>query len=124
MAAARLTAQNVTSGNTVTGYAIVRNAGGTFIANTNASWSLINTTGGVIGTNLVVAGDSKSATFNGYLHWFVPVAGGGRRFLAVGNTNSGTLTVVAGTATQVLVETAANGSGTVVPHRRWWKHIC
>ena len=109
-----LTAQNVTSGHAITGYAIVRNAGGTFIANTNATWSLINTTGGVNGTNLVIAGDSKSANFNGYFTGscqLQAVAAG----LAVGSTNSGTLTVVAGTATQVLVETAANGSGTVVP---------
>src|SRR4029077_2489283 len=69
-------------------------------------------TGGVTGTDLTPAGDNKSAVFTGHL------VGTTKIHAAIGgltSTDSGTLTVVAGAATDVRVETAANGTGTVVP---------
>ena len=107
-----VTDQNVAAGSSITGYAIERTTGGTFVANVTANWSLINLTGGVVGSDLVVAGDGKSATFTGHI-----VGTGQMRAGANGmaSTTSGILTVVAGVATQVRVETQPDGSGTVVP---------
>ncbi len=105
-------AQNVTSGNTVTGYAITRDASGNFVANAAATWSLTSKTGGVVNGDLVAAGDNKSATFTGAL------TGSAKMHAAITgltSVDSGVLTVVKGTATKVQVETAADGSGTVVP---------
>jgi len=105
-------AQNLASGNSLTVYAIARAANNAFAANVAASWSLPTSTGGVVNGDLVPAGDSKSATFTGHLTGTTTMqamAGGWTP------TDSGTITVVAGAATTVSVETAANGSGTVVP---------
>jgi len=108
-------AQNVTAGSSITVYSISRDAQGNFVANvaTDASgWSLANVTGGVVSGDLVAAGDLKSASFSGHLV-------GSAKIHAVksglSSTDSGTVTVIAESATVVRVETAANGSGTVVP---------
>src|SRR5439155_162529 len=108
-------AQNVTAGNSITVYSISRDTYGNFVANvaTDASgWSLANVTGGVVSGDLVAAGDLKSASFSGHLV-------GSAKIHAVksglSSTDSGTVTVIAESATVVRVETAANGSGTVVP---------
>ena len=105
-------AQNIPSGSFITVYAISRDANDIFIANVAAgAWSLQSITGGVVSGNLVPAGDSKSAVFTGLL----PGTGQIHAISgALATTNSGTLTVTAGPATQVRVETAANGSGTLV----------
>jgi hypothetical protein len=104
-------AQNVVAGSTVTGFAISRDAGGNFLGNVAATWSLANVTGGVVGGDLAPAGDNKSATFTGHL------LGSATLHVISGTltpTDSGTLTVVAGAAATVKVETKADGTGTVV----------
>lgn len=108
-------AQNVTSGDAIIGYSIRRDAYTNFVDNVAAdAWSLVSKTGGVADGDLVAAGDNKSATFTGSLAGTAKIhATSG----ALSPIDSGTLTVVAGAATQVRVETAANGSGTVVPTR-------
>ena len=105
-------AQNLTSGNSITVYAIARDSGGGFIANSNATWSLLNNTLGVVAGDLVPAGDNKSAVFTGHL-----VGAANIHAAASGLTpiDSGLITVQAGTPTQVIVETAADGTGIVVP---------
>ncbi len=85
---------------------------GNFIANAAAArWSLTGAVGGVVNSDLVAAGDNKSAIFTGHLlgHAQITAVSGG----VTGNT--GTLTVVnAGPATRIVVEMAANGSGSPV----------
>ena len=105
-------AQNVGNGSSVTGFAISRDAGGNFIANVAATWSLANVTGGVVSGDLVPSGDTKSATFTGHL---LGTATMHAVVSGLASTDSGTLTVVAGLATAVRVETKADGTGTVVP---------
>ena len=52
-----------TAGNSLTAYAIKhRDANGNFVANVAATWSLASKTGGVANSDLVAAGDNKSAT--------------------------------------------------------------
>jgi hypothetical protein len=105
-------AQTVVTGASLTAYAISRDASGNFVANVAATWSLTNPTGGVAAGDLVASGDAKSATFTGHL------AGTAAIHAVVSgltSTDSGTLTVVAGTATSVRVETKPDGSGTLVP---------
>jgi len=102
-------AQSVNSGNSITVYAISRDAGNNFVANVSGTWSLIGNTGGVVSADLT--GSGTSATFTGHVIGTVAihiVSG------SLTSTDSGTITVTAGTATQVRVETAADGSGTVV----------
>jgi hypothetical protein len=106
--------QIVSSGGSITGYAIRRDAFGNFVDNVAAdSWSLANITGLVAGGNLVPAGNFKSAVFTAgnpgtaTLH---AVSG------SLGTTDSGILTVPSTAApAQLRVETAADGTGTVVP---------
>src|SRR5207244_2158603 len=79
-------------------------------ANVAAAWSLVNKTGGVAGADLAPIGRKKSRAITGH-----PV--GSAQVHDVDGTftdNSGVLTVIPGTATQVSIETAANGSGTHV----------
>jgi Domain of unknown function (DUF2341)/Cadherin-like beta sandwich domain/Divergent InlB B-repeat domain len=105
-------AQNVSSGSFITVYAVSRDAAGNFVANVAGAWSLTVKTGGVANTDLTPSGDTKSAVFTGHLvgSAYIHVISG-----ALTVTDSGKITVIAGgTATQVRVETAANGSGTVV----------
>ncbi len=86
-------AQTVNIGNSITVYAITRDASNAFIANVAAdTWSLQSITGGVVNGDLVPNGDSKSAVFTGH------VAGTAQISATLGTltpTNSGTLTVAA-----------------------------
>jgi hypothetical protein len=107
-----LPAHNVVSASSVTGYAISRDASGNFIANVAATWSLANSTGRVVSTDLVPAASNKSAAFTGHV---VGTATMHAVVSGLASTDSGTLTVVAGTATAVKVETAPDGTGTVLP---------
>ena len=107
-----LLATNLTAGNSVTVYAIARDVFGRLVANTNATWSLSTKTAGVVDGDLVPAGDNKSATFTG--HW-LGTAAISATVSGLAATNSGTITVRAGGATQVRVETLADGSGILVP---------
>ncbi|HTQ30818.1 MAG TPA: DNRLRE domain-containing protein [Opitutaceae bacterium] len=56
-------AQTISVGSALTVYSISRNASDVFVSNTAATWSLTSITGGVVGGDLVPAGDGKSATF-------------------------------------------------------------
>ncbi len=56
-------ATNLTPGQTVTGYSISRDAGNNFIANVAATWSLVNLSNNVVGSDLVPAGGNLSAPF-------------------------------------------------------------
>ena len=60
---ATIVLQTVGVGNSLTAYAITRSTTGTFAANTAATWSLTNETGGIVDSDLVPSGDSKSAVF-------------------------------------------------------------
>ncbi|MGB8297529.1 MAG: DNRLRE domain-containing protein [Polyangia bacterium] len=59
-------AQTITPGNSVTVYAITRDASNVFVANAAASWSLTSITGGVVAGDLVASGDGKSAVFTAH----------------------------------------------------------
>jgi len=104
--------QNLTSGSTLTAFSITRDAAGNFVANAAGTWGFASTTGGVISGNLVAAGDNKSATMTGVLVGTGVISATSGVLTA---TPSGTITVIAGAAAAIRVETAANGSGTVVP---------
>ena len=101
-------AQNLVAGNALTVFAVVRDAFSNYVANAAAdAWSLVNVTNGVVSTDLVPAGDSKSATFTGQL------LGNARiRATAAGltSTDSGLLTVVGGPATQLAFTTQPAGA--------------
>jgi Tol biopolymer transport system component/subtilisin family serine protease len=89
--------QNITSGNSISAYAITRDQYGNFVSNSPGTWSLINKTGNVANTDLVPSGDNKSATFSGHL------TGTANIHVAVNglsSINSGTLTVSLGEATK------------------------
>ena len=58
--------RSIRSGESVTVYAVTRDAGGNFVANANATWSLVQTSGGIVADDLVPAGDGKSAVFTGH----------------------------------------------------------
>jgi hypothetical protein len=106
-----LGAQIITSGASVTGFAIQRDLGGNFVANVAATWSLSNITGGgIVNSDLVPAVDNKSAIFTGHRIGTARVSA-----TASGVTGiSGVLSVIAGPATRLGVETAADGSGGIV----------
>lgn len=108
--------QNVTSGTSITLHAIARDTYDNFVLNIAAgSWTLVSSTGGVVPADLVPSADRKSATFTGRLTGTAVV---GAVVSGLSTVASGTLTVVvAGTPTQVRVETAANGTGTIVTDR-------
>ncbi len=105
--------QNVSSGNSVTAYAITRDAFNNFIANVGASfWTIQNPTGGISAGDLVPSGDSTKAVFTGH------IIGTGQIIANYGGltrTPSGTISVIAGAPSQVRVESAGDGSGTIVP---------
>lgn len=105
-------AQNITAGNSITLYAIARDAGGNFLSNTVAGWSLQNTSGGVQGGDLAPSADGMSAVFSARLIGTAEVRATAN---ALSIENSGTLTVVAGPTATVRVETQPDGSGTIVP---------
>jgi len=105
-------AQNLAAGGSLTVYAIARAANGAFVSNVAASWYLPTLTGGVANGDLVPAGDGRSATFTGHRVGSASIHATANGWIS---TDSGTLTVVPGPAMQVGVETAVDGSGTVVP---------
>jgi hypothetical protein len=105
-------AQTLSSGNSITVYAISRDASTNFVANVAADSWVVSKSGTVVATDLVPAGDLKSAVFTAH--------GSGTAVITANSStansvSSGTITVTAGAPTQVQVETAADGSGTIVP---------
>ena len=105
--------QTVSSGTSITVYAIARDEFDNFVENTVATaWSLLELTGGVVQTDLLASADRRSATFTGGA-----VGSAVINVVVTGwiSVPSGTVTVVNNaTATKILVETAANGAGTPV----------
>lgn len=105
-------AQSLTSGSSITIYAITRDASNRFVANVGADvWSLENITGSVVAGDLVPASDSKSAVFTAHSIGTSDIKATSG---ALTVTPSGMITVTAGTASKVLVETSADGTGTLV----------
>ena len=101
--------QGLTSGSTLQVYAITRDASGNFVANPSATWSLTNISGGVVSGDLAPT-SGASTTLTGHVTGSatIHVVDGGF------NADTGTITVNHGSATAVTIETAANGSGSVV----------
>lgn len=90
--------QSIPAAATITGYSISRDGSGNYIGNVTAVWSLTSATGGVTGTDLVAAGNNKSAVFTGH------VAGSGV-MTAVANTftgHSGKITVATGVGSGIM----------------------
>jgi 2',3'-cyclic-nucleotide 2'-phosphodiesterase (5'-nucleotidase family) len=56
-------AQTIVTGNSITVYAVSRDASNAFVANAAATWSLTSVTGSVVAGDLVASGDGKSAVF-------------------------------------------------------------
>ncbi len=106
--------QNITSGMSVTVYAIARDTYENFVGNIPAeAWAFLNVSGGVSVTDLVAAGDRKSATFTGRLTGTAII---NAVVAGLSSVPSGILTVVvAGSPATILVETDSSGMGTVVP---------
>jgi hypothetical protein len=106
--------QNITAGDSITVYAIGRDASDAFVANVPAVWTMEAETDGVADSDLSVSPDGKSAVFTanlagtGTILATAPTSGSGPE-------QSGTITVLVGAATQVRVETSPDGLGTVVP---------
>ena len=59
-------AQSITVGNSIMVYAVTRDQYDNFVANAAGTWSLVNKTSGIEDTDLVAAGNNKSATFTGH----------------------------------------------------------
>src|SRR5439155_10321427 len=92
-------AQTRASGTALTGYAITRDALSNFVANVAATWSLASVTGGIVAGDLVPSNDAKSATFTGHVLGTAQLHGASN---ALTPTNSGTVTVVPGSAASVV----------------------
>jgi hypothetical protein len=105
-------AQLVTSGASVTVYANTRDVTNNFISNVSASWVLENLTSGVASGDLVPSPDGKSAVFTGHVTGTADIKASSA---ALQTVPSGALSVIPGTAAKVRVESAANGSGVVIP---------
>jgi len=96
------------------GYGIARDASHNFVDNVAVTWSLIDRTGGVVDSDLVPSGDSRSATFTGH------AAGTGRiRALhaSLGEDTTGVITVTAGAGVTIRIEDSADGSGAEIGAR-------
>ncbi|MCB0276120.1 MAG: T9SS type A sorting domain-containing protein [Calditrichaeota bacterium] len=106
-------AQSLSSGASITVYAVARDSLNHFVENVAADlWGLDDLTGGVVAGDLVPASDNKSAVFTGHVVGTASIRASSGTLVAV---PSGVLAVTPGTAVMVRVETAADGSGTVVP---------
>jgi hypothetical protein len=106
-------AQSLASGASISLFAVTRDASNNFIANVSASgWAIENTTGGIVSGDLVPSVDNKSAVFTGHVTGTANITANSG---VLTSTPSGLITVIPGPATSILVETAANGSGVVVP---------
>ncbi|MDB5132122.1 MAG: C-terminal target protein, partial [Mucilaginibacter sp.] len=102
-----VSAQNLTSGNTITGYSITRDAAGNFVANAAGTWSLTNKTLGVATGNLVAAVDTKSAVMTGVLTGTANISATSTGLTA---TTSGTVTVIAGAAAKLAISIQPSSS--------------
>ncbi|HTX98889.1 MAG TPA: invasin domain 3-containing protein [Bacteroidota bacterium] len=110
--------QKVSSGTSITVFSVSRDNYDNYVANVAADvggWTITVFTGGIVASDLVPSADRRSAVFSGH------VIGTARINVAVAGLTSvpsDTLTVVqAGSPTKVVVETAGNGTGQVVPRQ-------
>jgi hypothetical protein len=103
-----LPTQNIPADLATNFYAISRDAASNFVANVAATWSLVNITGGVVAGDLVIAGDTKSATFTGHFS-------GSAKIQAVGTFTgqSGVQTVVGGAAIALAITQQPSPSAAV-----------
>ena len=98
-------AQNVTAGNSITVYAITRDAQGNFVANPSAAWSLQNISGGVVSGDLTPT-TGTSSTFSGH------EGSANIQAVASGFTGqSGLQTVIAGAASTIALTSGNSQSG-------------
>jgi len=111
--------QSIRTGDSITVYAITRDAGNNFVTNASATWILTNMTGGVVVSDLVPQPGGKSAIFTGH-------AMGTAQIQAIAGSftgQSGVLAVPAepGTIHLPLFEGAAIGiSQPAFPAQTWW----
>lgn len=93
--------QTISAGTSITLYAVTRDAFGNHVGSPAATWTLTNTTGGVISSDLSPAGDGSFAVLTGHK------AGSAQVIATVGGvpnrTPSQVITVVAGDATRFQV---------------------
>ncbi len=98
--------QSLTSGLSITAYAVSRDAFDNFVANVAATWSLTKT-GGVVDGDLVPGGGGTSAVFTGHV---IGTAVMRASFGGYTETPSGTITVNHGTLSTFAVEAAGGGA--------------
>lgn len=105
--------RSVSSGTSISVYAIARDRFGNFVSNTPAtSWALLTRTGGVVESDLAPSVDRRSALFTGAAIGSAVI---GVSVTGLTSVHSGTISVVNNAvATKILVETAPNGAGSVV----------
>jgi hypothetical protein len=101
--------QDVIAGDEINVYAIVRDQYNNFKRNEVATWSVQNTTGGIVGSNLTPAGDGKSATFSSDL---VGSANIRATFGALTSIDSGLITVIPDAAQELFIATQPSSSAT------------
>lgn len=105
--------QSLASGSSISVYAITRDSFNNFVANVAAgSWALVNASSGIVAADLVAAADGKSAVFTAHV---VGVTGIIATTATLEAVSSGNISVIAGEAIKVNVETAADGTGEIVP---------
>ncbi len=108
-----VSAQSLASGSELTVYSISRDASDNFVANVAATtWVLENISGGVVSGDLVPAADNKSAVFTGHITGTSNIKA---KSGILTSTPSGVITVIAGAAAKVNVETTSDGNGSIVP---------
>jgi subtilisin family serine protease len=115
--------QNIAAGTALTVYAVSVDQYGNFVANAAGTWSLTGKTGNAADTDLVPAGDSKSAVFTGHLLGtaaihvasgaLIPIDSGIITVVPRLNVSGFTSPVTAGTTGSVTV-TAQDTAGTTV----------
>jgi len=101
--------QDLEAGQSITAYSIVRDQFNNFKRNQAATWSLQNITGGVTGANLVPAGNNLSAVLTGNLTGSARIQA---TFGALTAVNSGVITVVPSTPTNLAIITQPSAGAT------------
>ena len=100
--------QSISSGSSLTVYAVSRDASGNFVANISVTWSMASTTGGVATSDLSTT-SGTSTVFTGHLVGTGTIHAVSGSFTA----DSGVITTVTGTATQIAIN-AGNGQSAAV----------
>ena len=99
-------AQNVSAGSSITNYAIGRGSDNSFMSNAPATWTLINKSGGVVDSDLVASGDSKSAVFTAHLSGSATI----RAVIGTATTNASGLITVPSTGVNATWNVDADGN--------------